>query len=65
MFFDFFKKFKPKQIQEEYTELLLKIMDSPLWDGSNEQILRSLPKDLTQDTIEHARQIFLQSHKNS
>lgn len=57
MFFNLFskKKQKAKEIQNEYVDLLLVAMSSPLWDGSDEQLYASFPKDLLQSTIDYAR----------
>lgn len=56
MFFDFFtKRRKASNIQEEYIESVISILQSPLWDKTDNQIYLSLPKDLTQDTIEFAK----------
>lgn len=59
MFFNWFKKKAPKEpLQNEYIDLLLKIMMSPLWDGSEEQLRNSLPKDLNNRTITYAKQKY-------
>lgn len=56
MLFDFFtKRRKGSNIQEEYVESVISILQSPLWDKTDNQIYLSLPKDLTQDTIEFAK----------
>lgn len=57
MFFsNFFKKRKEKDsIQQEYVALIQIILNSPLWDGSDEQIYQSLPKDLNSKTIEYVK----------
>lgn len=57
MFFNsFLKKYtKRKNIQYEYVDCIKIIMNSPLWDGSNEQIYQSLPNDLNPDTIEYVK----------
>lgn len=56
MFFDFFtKRRKGSNIQEEYVESIISILQSPLWDKTDNQIYLSLPKDLTQDTIDFAK----------
>lgn len=57
MFFKFLHKKKTPHIQPqtEYVELLIKIMQSPFWDGSDEQLRQALPRDLTDTTIEYAR----------
>lgn len=45
-------------MQNEYIDLLLKIMNSPLWDGSEQQLRGSLPKDLNERTLAHARKRY-------
>lgn len=57
MFFNsiFKKRKKHKIIQYEYIESITKIIKSPLWDGSDEQIYQSLPKDLKPETIEFVK----------
>lgn len=48
LFNKFLSRFKTKnEIPCEYIELVQFIMDSPLWDGTDQQILDSLPKDLS------------------
>ena len=57
MFFHIFprKRKKPDPIQHEYVELIRYIQNSPLWDGTDEEILRSLPGDLTKETLFYAK----------
>lgn len=56
------KKEEPAQdtsiIQEEYVAVIEVILQSPLWDGTDEQIYQSLPGDLTQATIDHAKRVL-------
>lgn len=65
MFFDLlFKKRKKKVlIQQEYTDLIRVILNSPLWDGSDEQIYQSLPADLNAETVAYVKNSF--SRKDS
>lgn len=57
MFFNLLFKKRKKQdvIQYEYLEAIHTIMNSPLWDGSDEQIYQSLPKDLNAQTVKYVR----------
>lgn len=57
MLFDkiFFKFKKNKSYQKEYIDLIQFIVDSPLWNGTDEQIREYLPKDLTIETINHVK----------
>lgn len=57
MFFNLFlkKHKKEKNIQYEYIDYIKIIINSPLWDGSDEQIYQSLPKDLNFETIEYVK----------
>lgn len=61
MFFKLFSKIVQgrEEIQHEYVDLLITVMNSPLWDGSNEQLYNSFPRDLSQYTIDYARKIRL------
>lgn len=57
MFFNWFRKKNPREpLQEEYVDLILKIMNSPLWNGSDAQLRDSLPKDLNERTLTYAKQ---------
>ena len=59
MFFNWFKKKASQEpLQDEYIDLLLKIMNSPLWDGSEQQLRNSLPKDLNERTLMYAKQRY-------
>lgn len=59
MFFEWLKrKVSPEPLQNEYLDLLSKIMNSPLWDGSEQQLRSSLPKDLNERTLECAKKQF-------
>lgn len=63
MFFNLFKKRAPKEpLQDEYVDLLIKMMDSPLWDGSDAQLQSSLPGDLNQATLDYARKKYTKLH---
>ena len=57
MFFHLFsrKKKKAAPIQQEYVELIRSILNSPLWDGTDDEIYRSLPADLTEETLLYAK----------
>ena len=57
MFFHLFgkKRKKEENIQKEYVDLILTIINSPLWDGTDEEIRAALPADLTAETISYAR----------
>lgn len=53
----FFKLFKKKEkIQYEYVDLIAKIMKSPLWDESDEQIKKCLPEDVSERTIVYVKE---------
>lgn len=59
MFFNWLKKKAPQEpLQNEYIDLLLKIMNSPLWDGSESQLRDSLPKDLNERTLAYAKEMY-------
>lgn len=52
-----FKLFRKKEkIQQEYIELITKIIKSPLWDGSDEQIKKHLPADVNERTIAYVKE---------
>lgn len=51
--FQLFKK--GNTVNTKYAELVRFIMESPLWDGSDEQILDSLPKDFSQKDLEYLK----------
>lgn len=52
-----FKLFRKKEkIQQEYIELITKIIKSPLWDGSDEQIKKCLPVDVSERTIAYVKE---------
>lgn len=36
-------------------ELIRSILNSPLWDGTDDEIYRSLPADLTEETFLYAK----------
>lgn len=59
MFFRrYFKKLKKEnKIQQEYVDAIRTIINSPLWDGTEEQIRQSLPKDLTSETIKYVKEL--------
>ena len=46
---------KSAPIQHEYVELIRSILNSPLWDGTDDEIYRSLPADLTEETLLYAK----------
>ncbi|MBM6750176.1 hypothetical protein H6A65_01480 [Mediterraneibacter glycyrrhizinilyticus] len=46
---------KAAPIQQEYVELIRSILNSPLWDGTDDEIYRSLPADLTEETLLYAK----------
>ena len=46
---------KSASIQQEYVELIRSILNSPLWDGTDDEIYRSLPADLTEETLLYAK----------
>lgn len=59
MFFNWFRKKASKEpLQNEYIDLLIKIMNSPLWNGSDQQLRDSLPKDLNERTLMYAKQMW-------
>lgn len=52
-FLSIFKK--EKESEAEYVDLIQFMIESPLWDGTDTQIIECLPKDLSSSTLAYIR----------